>query len=241
MDERKLEIFTPQGYEEDRPKKMSFKKKSSCDKCGSCCMQSTPSLMKEDIGLFISGILSDENTYTVREGEIIRAVDGTQYEAFMEIIKIREKENSSTCIFYEDGCTIYDKRPFQCRRFNCWETQEIGEGLERSGLKRIDLFSSIDLVIEAIKRHDEKCSFKRLFDALENLNKGDEVAVEDIIDMLQYDISLRQFLKERLALKPYSMDLILGRPLIEAIADFGIKVIKEKDGYTLRPVKEAIR
>lgn len=239
MDERKFEIFTPQSYEEDKPKKLSFKKKSSCDKCGSCCMQSTPSLMKDDIVLFVSGILSDENTYTIREGEIIRASDGTPYESFMEIIKIRGKDNSSTCIFYEDGCTIYEKRPLQCRIFNCWETHGMDEGLEKGGLKRMDLFNSIGLIMEAIKRHEEKCSFKRLFDALEDLEKGNEDAVDNIIDMLQYDISLRQFLEERLDLKSHSMGLILGRPLIDVIEDFGIKVVKEEDGYILIPVKEA--
>lgn len=241
MDEKNLEIFTPHGYEEGKPKKMRFMKKTSCQRCGSCCMQSTPSLMKEDLELFISGILSDENTYTIREGEIVKASDGSKYESFMEIIKIKEKKDSTACIFYEDSCTIYDKRPLQCRLYNCWETQELEDGLDKRGLKRSDLFGSVDLVIEAIKRHEEKCSYKRLFDALENLEKGDDKAVDDIIDMLQYDISLREFLEKRLNIKLLSMNLILGRPLIEAIEDFGIKVVKEGDEYILRPLKEAIK
>lgn len=241
MEGKNLEIFTPQGYEEDKPKRMSFKKKSSCDRCGICCMQSTPSLMKDDLELFISGVLSDENTYTIREGEFVRATDGTQYESFVEIIKVAEKENSSICIFYDNGCTIYDKRPVQCRIFNCWETQEIGEGLEQTGLKRRDLFGSVDILMEAIKKHEEKCSFKRLLEVLENIEKGSEDAVDEIIDMLQYDLSLREFLEERLNLKPRSMGLILGRSLIEAIEDFGIKVVKEKDKYILMPIVEGTK
>jgi Fe-S-cluster containining protein len=239
MKEKDLEIFTPQGFDEDKPKKMRFKKKSSCDRCGDCCSISSPSLMKGDIGLFISGLLSDENTYTIREGELIRSKDGNLYESFMELIKIREKNNSTTCIFYDKGCTIYDNRPAQCREFNCWEIHQIEEGLEKTALKRADLFNQIDFIMEAIKRHDEKCSYKRLSDTLERLNNGIEEAVEDIIDMLQYDINLRELLMKKFDLKPHSMDLILGRALSERITEFGLKVVKDDEGYILQSIKEA--
>lgn len=242
MKEKGLEIFTPQGFEEeDKPKKMRFKKKSSCDRCGSCCAQSSPSLMKEDIALFLSGILSDENTYTIREGEIVRSVDGSQYESFLELIKIREGDSSSACIFYDNGCTIYERRPLQCRLYNCWEIQEIEEGLEQKGLKRIDIFGSVELIMQAIQRHEEKCSYKKLSDSFERLNNGDDSAVDDIIDMLQYDTYLREFLTEKLNLKPRSTDLILGRSLTETINEFGIKVIKKAEEYILQPLKEGRR
>jgi Fe-S-cluster containining protein len=240
MKEKAIDIFTPQGYEgDDRPKKMRFKKKSSCDRCGNCCSTSSPSLMKEDIGLFISGLLSDENTYTIREGEIIRSNDGNLYESFMELIKIREKENSTTCIFYNKGCTIYDSRPVQCREFNCWETHQIKEGIEKIALKRADLFNQVDFIMEAIKRHDEKCSYKRLSDTLERLKNGIEEAVEDIIDMLQYDINLRELLMKKFNLKPHSMDLILGRALSDRLIEFGLKVVKDDEGYILQSIEEA--
>ena len=87
----KFEILTPQGYEEgDKPKKMKFVKKTECDRCGGCCAASTPSLHKEDMDLFRASILSFDNTFTIREGELFTIPgDEETYQSFIELIKIK--------------------------------------------------------------------------------------------------------------------------------------------------------
>jgi Fe-S-cluster containining protein len=236
----KFEIITPQGYEEgDKPTKMKFVKKTECDRCGGCCSASTPSLLKEDIPLFRSSILSFDNTFTIREGELF-AVKGEEepYRAFMELLKVRPKEGSEECIFYQadEGCTIYDNRPTQCAAFACWELRDEMTGLQKNALHRKDLFGDIELMAGIIDRHEERCSYDKLGDAVTKATGGDEVAAEEIVDMLQYDNFIRSYVTERFNIPESSLDLVFGKPMAGRIMDFGVKVEKEGDEYILSPV-----
>ncbi|BCB95604.1 zinc/iron-chelating domain-containing protein [Dissulfurispira thermophila] len=237
----RLEILTPQGLENsDKPQKMRLNKRTSCIRCGKCCSESSPSLMKADISLFISGVLSHDNTYTIRYGERVRSnVDDNIYESFIELIKIKNKEGTSICIFYKDneGCSIYENRPSQCRAYKCWSPENLINGLEKNALKRSDIFGSIDLLMDVIGKHEEKCSYAKLSDAFDRLAEGIEDAVEDIIDMLQYDTYIRPFLKEKFNVPSTAMDLILGKPLIDTINAFGFKVEINGEEYTLSPIE----
>ncbi len=237
-----LEILTPQGFEKgDNPQKMSMKKRTVCERCGTCCRMNSPSLLKEDMGLFVSGILSYENTYTIRESERIRSRgDAEIYESFIELIKVKDKEGTSTCIFYDetDGCRIYENRPSQCRMYNCWTQENISEGLENKALKRVDIFGSIDIIMKAIKMHEEKSSYKRLSEALEMLSEGNEDVLDEIMDILQYDTYIRPFLKEKLNIPDVAMDLIFGRPMIERINEFGFKIERKGEEYVLLHIND---
>lgn len=236
MKER-LEILTPHGLQNiSRPQKMGMNKRTTCERCGMCCMQSSPSLIKEDMALFVSGVLSYDNTYTIREMERVRSKgDGNIYESFLELIKIKSKNGSSTCVFYDEtnGCSIYENRPYQCRIYKCWAPENLLVGLENISLKRSDIFGSVDVIMKAIKMHEEKCSYKNLSSALERLAEGSENAAEEIIDMLQYDTYIRPFLKEKFNIPESAMDLILGRPMIETINEFGFKIQRKGDEYIL--------
>lgn len=244
MGKSRLEILTPQGLENsDNPQKMRLNKKTSCIRCGKCCSESSPSLIKDDSSLFVSGVLSHENTYTIRDGQRIRSKgDGNIYESFVELIKIKDKDGTSVCLFYKDneGCSIYENRPSQCRAYKCWEPENLMSGLEEKALKRSDIFGSIDLLMEVIERHEEKCSYKKLSDAFDRLAEGKEDAAEDIIDMLQYDTYIRPFLEEKFKIPAGAIELILGMPLTDAINEFGFKVEKNGDEYILLPIKDYI-
>jgi Fe-S-cluster containining protein len=237
----KLEILTPQGLENgDKPQKMRLNKRTGCIRCGKCCSESSPSLMKADMSLFVSGVLSHENTYTIRDGERVRSKgDGNIYESFVELIKIKDKDGTSVCLFYKDneGCSIYENRPSQCRAYKCWAPENLMSGLEEKALRRSDIFGSIDLLMEVIGKHEEKCSYKKLSDAFDRLAEGREDAVEEIMDMLQYDTYIRPFLQEKFNVPPTAMDLILGRPLVDAINEFGFKVVRDDDEYILLPIE----
>lgn len=223
----------------------------NCTRCGKCCSDGSPTLLKEDLSLFISSVLSTDKTYTIREGELVRSYEnGEMHESFMEVIKIKEKNsekyNGKGCIFYENEgvCSIYENMPTQCRAYECWskyDTQNIGpqlEGLEGNRLTRKELFSSVDLLIDVIDRHEEKCSYKKLLSAIERLPRDEEKAIEDIMDMLQYDTYIRPFLEEKFNILPDAVDLILGMPLIRTINEFGFKVEKDGDDYILLPMQK---
>lgn len=243
MKKNNFEIVTPQGFEEsESPRKTGFSKKTECTLCGKCCTECSPSLMKQDMRLFISGVLSPENVYTIREGEPVRSGSDV-YESFVEIIKIRENEEAAGCIFYSkgSGCIIYEDRPLQCKEYKCWETETPLYGLEESALKREDFFGSVDIIMDAIKKHNDKCSYERLSSAIGRFNENKDDALDDIIDMLQYDTYIRPFLEEKFNVPSTAMDLILGRPLTETINEFGFKVEKIGDEYILLQLKPEIK
>lgn len=239
--DQRLNILTPQGLEQgDTPQKMQLQKRTHCIRCGKCCMGSSPSLMKEDMALFTSGILSYDAVSTIRDGELVPSrEDGQIYESFTELIKLKEGEKAG-CLFYkgEEGCSIYEHRPAQCRTYECWTKKNLYDGLEEGSLKRADLFRSVDVLIDAIRRHEEKCSYKRLSGAFERLAEGDEAAVEEIMDALQFDTYLRPFLEEKFNVPAPAMSLVLGKPLLETINAFGFKVVKEGDDYILSAIEE---
>jgi len=223
-----------------RAQKMHMQNRTDCIRCGKCCTGSSPSLLKEDLALFASGVLSYSNTITVRKGERIRShSDGHIYESFMELIKIRCKEQGPVCVFYnDDGCGIYENRPTQCRQYECWRPLDLYGGLENNALGREELFGSVDMLMEIIRRHEEKCSYEKLSGAFDRLAVGDEDAVEGIMDMLQYDTYMRPFLQEKLNLPGDVLDLLLGRPLTDTVNEFGFKVAREGDDYILLPTED---
>jgi Fe-S-cluster containining protein len=241
MNNEKLEIITPQGIDrEDKPGRMKMQKRTSCIRCGKCCKTSGPSLLKEDMYLFTSGMLSYDSVHTIREGELVRSHDNGQvYESFTELIKVRGKNAGPVCIFYHDdeGCRIYQNRPSQCRQYQCWMPVNLYVNLEKDSLVRKELFGSVDVLMEIIEKHEARCSYGALSGAFERIAGGQENAVEDIMDMLQYDTYIRPFLKEKLNVPDEAMDLILGKPLIEAVGEFGFKVVREGDDYILSAIE----
>ncbi len=233
-----IEFVIPGGPgERARPGSRKMMYRNECVRCGECCSIGSPVLLRDDLSLFEAGVLNDQNTYTVREGEMVRSRrDNDLYESAMELVKIREREGAGGCVFYEPdvGCAIYEQRPAQCRAYKCWSSDEMITGLKYTALKRVDLFGPAEVLLQVIARHDEKCSYGRLAAAIERTADDDETAVEEILDMLQYDTYARPFLEERFGFPLGGTDLLLGRPLTETIREFGLDVVKEADGYVLR-------
>lgn len=236
MESPKLEIIMPNPFESaEKPRKAKLVVRSKCIRCGTCCKQVGPVLLKNDISLFDTTI-SCEQACTVREGEAFRVPgDGELHESSMELIRIREKPGMPGCIFFEEdtGCVIYENRPSLCREYECWSPENITGGLEEISLKRIDLFGTIRPIVEAIRRHEEKCSYAKLLETLQKMERGDENAAEDVLEILRYDTYIRPFIDERFSLPPGTLDLIFGRPLTETIRVFGYAVEHVGDEYLL--------
>lgn len=235
---------TVQGYDpEGKPKKMKFVMKSGCDRCGECCRRDTPIILKEDIPLFTKGVISEKDIYTIREGERIRSsLDGDIYDASMEIIKIRPIFGSFTCLFYnpEIGCTIYEMRPTVCREYECWSQNITITGLEERRLTRQDLFGSIEILWQAIKKHEEKCSLSKFVSARDELLSGSKEAFEKIVDMILYDSAIREWIKDKLQIQPDLMPLIFGKTLFEMAPLYGLIIEKEKENFVIKVMEETI-
>lgn len=229
---------TVQGFDEEgKPKTRKFIHKTGCDRCGQCCQLDTPILLKEDLPLLLKGYITEKDIYTIREGERIKSrIDGDIYDASMEMIKIKPIFGSSTCLFYdsEAGCTIYDFRPAACREFECWSQNYTITGLEKRSLKRHDLFKDAEILIQAIDKHEEKCSLRKFSELIEEYAKGQQESFEKIVDMILFDQAIRNWVVEKLNIKEDLLSLIFGRSLIELAPLFNLIIEKQEENFIIK-------
>ncbi len=240
---QRLNVLNPhhEGDEGSRKNKVLVKR-TGCVRCGSCCSSSSPMLLKDDMPLFISNLLNDTNTYTVRSGEPLYNIrEQALHFAPFEIIKICEYNGCQMFVRGIEGpaeCAIYEDRPVQCRDYKCWHTEPPMEGLEEVRLTRADLFGTIKPLYEVITKHEEVCSYEEMADLISSIEGGAEDMVGALLDMLRFDLTTREFLLGHFGVSGRAMDLILGRPLIDRIRLFGLEVVQEGDGFVLRPTEK---
>ncbi len=217
-----------------------------CEMCGECCMNGSPTLHLSDFKLFEDNVLTMNDVYTLRNGELVYDNVGEEIDHLKnEMIKIKEAPGSKTCIFYEPesrNCGIYDKRPLQCVYFECWNPKKFFETMNEEKLKRDDLFYRLPAIKEIINAHEDKCSHKKISDLFKKVEDGDEAAADEILEILQYDTEIRPLISKNMNIPEESMDLILGRSLVSTMFTFGYKVeIDDKGNHFLtldKPSKE---
>jgi len=208
--------------------------RNHCIRCGECCHRTSPTLQLIDLPLVKNNSIKWNRIYTIRRGELVNDnITNRLTVTHAELIKIKEKNTGKEgCIYYdEDGkaCTIYGKRPAQCSALKCWDTKELldihsGAKLERKHIIKDRMLSGV------IEQHEQRCNYSTLDEYVKQIEVSGEKAVEKILDLLQFDHHLRPFISEKLGLKSDEMDLFFGRPLIQTINMFGLKVIREHDG-----------
>ncbi|MDR3335401.1 MAG: YkgJ family cysteine cluster protein [Treponema sp.] len=88
----------------------------SCTRCSTCCRYESGFvfLTKKDANLLAATVQVD---YTDFVDTYCRWVPMGQGR---EQLSLREKPNYD-CIFWENGCSVYEGRPLQCRTFPFWE------------------------------------------------------------------------------------------------------------------------
>ena len=213
--------------------------RTHCIRCGTCCTKGGPTLHKEDAILFAKGILKIFHVYTLRKGEIVRNIDGTLMVLEQEIIKTKGQGEAWTCIFYDDdqkACNVYGHRPIECRALKCWDLRGFKEIRARPCLQRRDLIKPDDGIPKIIRAHEQRCAYETLWSAVERLRGADSgKAVEEILELLQYDHYMRHLLAEKLKMAPNAMDFFFGRPLTATIRMFGLCVKQEGDTFLLVP------
>jgi Fe-S-cluster containining protein len=210
----------------------------TCVRCGECCEISSPTLLTPDLALFHQEILTWNEVYTLRPGEKVTSRVGKASTLQEERLKVREVPGSRQCWFYQAAtysCRIYDHRPEQCRRQQCWGGEPEAPDPQEL-LTRESLLSSIPEVWDLITAHKERCRLDRVLQALENLDKDGDKASEDLFDALHFDHYLRRMLQEEWELSPEAGEFLLGRPLTRFLHDHGIKASLTPEGtFRLTP------
>jgi Fe-S-cluster containining protein len=89
----------------------------SCTRCSSCCRYESGYVFLSRKDLDILSAALD----TVPEDFIKIWCRWVWLGGETEYLSLKEKLNYD-CVFWKDGCTVYQSRPLQCRTFPFWES-----------------------------------------------------------------------------------------------------------------------
>ncbi len=203
----------------------------ACERCGTCCIKGGPGLHDADIRLVSETLISPENLYTIRAGELVKDnINGGLIYADGEIIKICARPGSTACVYFngdENACGIYDNRPSQCRALQCRNTQALEDMQAKNRLKRGDLFGNVAWLWAFISDHEAECSYGKVRLLVAQREAGDPSASRMLAEMVSYDRAVRDLAVEKAGLGKSLLGLVFGLPLETVLQDrFGIKVIK---------------
>jgi Fe-S-cluster containining protein len=87
----------------------------SCIRCSECC-RIDPGfvfLRKNDTEILVSALKMRYTEFVKRYCRWVPNIDGR------EQLSLREKANYD-CVFWENGCALYEARPLQCRTYPFW-------------------------------------------------------------------------------------------------------------------------
>ena len=138
----------------------------------------------------------------------------------------------SQCLFYMAAtktCRIYEDRPEQCRRQNCWGVPAPPPAVAQL-LNRGHLFEKLPEVWDLIKAHQERGDLPRVAQALADLGAGKEEAGDALFEALHFDHYLRQMLVDDWGLSQAATELLLGRPLTEFLKSHGLTATLTPEG-----------
>ena len=213
----------------------------SCLRCGECCVNGSPTLLNRDLGLFHREVLGWNDVYTLRAGEKATNREGEVTALTEERLKVREVPGSRQCWFYlaaNQTCRIYEDRPEQCRRQNCWGEPPPPPGPEEL-LQRHHLFVAVPEVWDLIQEHQARCDCAGVVRRLAGVGAGDDAAGEALFEALHFDHYLRQMLIDDWGLTPEATEFLLGRPLSEFLATLGLEASLTPEGvFSLAPRRE---
>jgi len=210
--------------------------RTSCVRCGECCLGSSPSLHIKDLPLLEKGVIPRKALFTVRKGETVwDNIERRVTAADREMIKVREREESGKgCVFYDEAgkaCTIYLHRPAQCSAMKCWDPSDFLKVYSSPKLERSHLLSGGALTL--IAEHEKRCAYGKLEDLVAQIRNNGEEPVREILNMLKFDFHLRPMASEKLGIGGSELDFLFGRPLTRTIRKYGLTVIQQPDGSFL--------
>lgn len=202
---------------------------STCQRCGTCCQKGGPSFHQADKALIESGEIPSKYLYTIRKGEM--AYDNVRQclePVGSDIIKIKGKGNSWTCLFFDEAqaaCTIYDNRPIECRALKCWDTAELEALYAQKRLKREDLLADIEGLWDLIKNHQQRCNYDTILALIKAINSNQPGnARQKLAEIIQFDNEIRKLVVSQGELNADMLDFLFGRPLNQTLKNFGLSV-----------------
>ena len=220
-------------------KSINIKQKAhitECIRCGTCCKKGGPSFHLADKHLIDKGIILSKYLFTIRKGEM--AYDNVRQELLTlssELIKIKGKNDSSTCVFFNESekiCKIYKNRPVECKALKCWDTREIEKIYSINRLTRKDLLFDIEGLWELVKDHQVRCSYEKIKEIIQKQDNSKNAIQKEICQIIRYDTQMRHLVVKKGGMDSKILDFLFGRPLTITIKSFGFAYSLEKSSST---------
>ncbi len=208
-----------------------------CLKCGACCANSGPTLFPGDEALLAAGDISHAHLRTLRAGEeVFSHWENRRTVLQHETVTIAPALPGNCPLLDGKTCSVYDRRPAQCRAQKCWDTRDTDKMMTWPGLTRLDLIDEDDPVREIIEEHGCACAPARLRELADRVGSGDEEASRAIVEMLEEDGRLRRQVLERKLAPEDAIPFLLGRPLEMLLSAMGLEITRGWDkGPKVRP------
>ena len=205
-----------------------------CLRCGECCRKGSPVIYDQDRPSLAGGHITRADLVTLRPGE--PAFSNREQRLVIldrEQVKIKEAPDGRTCIFLDpsgETCLIYENRPFQCRIMECWDPSRFETLLTLPPVTRLDLLGRDNPLSEIMVRHDERCSPRALGESLESIVPDAPETAEAALEMILYDLHVREFVSQKFNLAQDELDFFFGRPLALLCRGFGYALEAGNDG-----------
>jgi Fe-S-cluster containining protein len=212
----------------------------ACVRCGTCCEKGGPGFHQADRVLIEKGGIPSKYLYTIRRGEVARDnVKGCLRPVASDIIKINGKEDSWTCVFFDEAeksCAIYEDRPQECRALKCWDTRDLEKIYAGRHLTRQDLLSTVEGLWDLIKDHQACCDYEEIRNLIKKLKGGDsKSARRRLAEIIRYDTEIRELVVSKGGVDPAMLDFLFGRPLVKTLPSYGIRVRRQGGKIILEP------
>jgi Fe-S-cluster containining protein len=211
-----------------------------CRRCGTCCLKGGPVLHREDLELVRQGHIPLRDLVTICPGEPVHDnVKGRIRQTENDRIKIQPHPGSAACRYYdtaERACTIYARRPLQCRVLKCWDTADLEAVYDRHHLSRKDLLGDIPGLWELVDAHGRRCDHRestRLAARIRAGAEGWEQAEAALLERLRYDQGLRDLIQAQGRPDPDLLPFLLGSPLQQRLRALKLRLIHAAGRYRL--------
>ncbi len=213
---------------------------AECIRCGTCCEKGGPGFHQNDRDLIDSGIIPSRCLFTIRKGEFAYDnVRGSLVPVASDIIKIKGKGDTWTCIFFDEKgkqCSIYDDRPQECRALKCWDTRELERIYAKRRLTREDLMAGVEGLWDLIADHQERCDYDKIRDLITKLDiSRNDTIQRELAKIIKFDIEIRHLVASRGGLDGEMLDFLFGRALTKTLPKYGIKVQQQGEKIILVP------
>ncbi len=214
-------------------------KKTSCDRCGACCLQGGAALHTQDLQLIQNKKLTYGDLVTVRQGELaFQPMASEAGPVAHEFLKLQGKPGSWSCKFYDDDflrCSIYQDRPLACRVLECTAPEALLTITGKNLITRFDCIDENDPLLPLIREHDTSCPCPDLSAVSSKLDKNgtDQELLQSLEATVNLDLRYRTLANRKFKLPVASELFYFGRPLFQLLAPLGIAATQQEEALVL--------